>query len=296
MAGAGWSQLKLRRRYDPSWEPSFETVAKCKRLDEEDANRFISLGQQEPHTASGRSLLELGHRLDYAARDESPPESRASRLFTREERRIAGSNTAGLIDETQQAGQPVSLFSLISVDCDVAPDNVAQVDPRAWARRLGATLDRIIQARGLDGSGWAMAFLDCEYQQAERVFRFHWHGFATGSQLSAIDLLRETRNYRSPRPREGQDRSPVRHRVHLTRQPLEDLRCVCIYPIKPQWQCRTVPSNQEGNRERTWPQPLPSRLQAIERLFFDRWSLQDLSMTRVLRVIDRRLHKTRPGS
>ena len=79
----------------------------------------------------------------------------------------------------------------------------------------------------------------------------------------------------------------------MTRKPLIDLRYHSTYPIKPEWRARTVPSNQEGNRERSWKTRLPEPYRTMERLFFDQWSIQDIAVVRGLRVTREGLVETR---
>jgi hypothetical protein len=294
MPGLGLGDLpRPLDRHNPALDPRFDDRGKVEALDRA-ASRALVRATELPNTPFAHDdVCRLAHLLDYGRRNEALPRTRASRLFFGDERMRVGGATCRLIGESQERGEAVSFVTLCGRDDDVTADQFWTYDPPTRGRRLSGALDRIIKSKAFGGRGWAILFLDCEVQLVEGLFRFHWHGWATGRELAAIDLLRETRAYHSPIPLEGQARDGVRHRIRLTRQPLTDLRYHSIYPVKPEWRARTVSSNQAGNRERSWKVRLPEPYRTMERLFYDRWAIQNIAVVRGLRVTREGLVATR---
>ena len=140
--------------------------------------------------------------------------------------------------------------------------------------------------------GWSIWFLDSDYLHEENVFLFHWHGFTTASETAAVDALRTMRKYQSPKQKREEERDLVKRRVRRTHQVLTDVGYLCLYVLKESWPSQPSARNQPGNRKRSYPRPLPQSLAPVERLFFDRWSIQDISVVRGLRVIEGYLRPT----
>ncbi len=293
MSGSGFDQLERPpSRYDPTGVKGFPSKKSCIRRDTRAARAIVKRCDAFGTMITPAQRRELARLLDYASRSEQPPASRAAQGHYGSLQMRVGGAMCALIDRFQRAGDWVSFMTICARDSDVTPDNVMTVTPRLWVRQMHTALDRIIRDQRLSGPGWLILFLDCEYQEAEGVFRFHWHGFAFGSQLTAIQHLRKLRKYRSPKASGSCDRDPVRFRIRITKKPLTNLLHLCVYPLKSEWRCRPVASNQPGNRSHYWSQPLPEQFLALERLFYHRWSLQDIAVVRGLRVVDGRLSPT----
>ena len=290
MSGVGLNGLsRPHDRFNPTRQGNFPSKKACIRRDLKAAQVLKWMCSGSDPIVSREQIKVLASELEYADRGESPPPTRAAQAYYGDLQMRVGGAMWRLIDETQRSGHEVSFITLCPRDGDILPADVMALDPTRLGRRLDAALDRIVRSKSLGGRGWSILFLDCEYQESEGVFRFHWHGFASGSELTAFDDLRDARQFRSPRAVEGTDRDPVRFRIRMTRKTLENLGHLCTYPIKREWCCRPGLSNQSGNRDRTWSRPLPAPYFALERAFYDRWSIQDIAVIRGLRVVKGRL-------
>ena len=296
MSGAGLDDLTWPSvPFNPRHNQDFISRETCVRHDQKQAAALRSTITLPGLVTEPREVRRLASLLDDTQIGDVHPYCRASEVYRMSARARIGGRIHQLLAESIERGEHVSFVTLCPRGGDVAPEDVASFDPRSFGRQLGACLDRnIVKSRINCRTGWSILFLEAEYQLLEHVFRFHWHGFATGDELAAIRNLRTLRDYRSPNALPGEDRDSVRHRVKGTYRRLSNLGYLCGYLLK-RWRCRPVLSNQAGNRERTWPADIPLPLIPIETWFRDKWSTQNVAVVRGLRVVEGRLRERRPA-
>ncbi len=294
MPGAGLSDLgRPRDRYDLSQRADFGSLRSRQRRDRKLARRIKEAAEQASSGAGQDHLAALAHHLQYAERAEEAPISRASYVGQGYVRLLVGSDVYRLADRAQRQGVPITFGTLAFRGGAIRPHQLVGVDPRRWGRQLRADLDRIRKRQGLTGPGWSTWFLDCDYLQVEGMFLFHWHGLATGSELEAYRALRKLRKYRSCKQGPDDQRDAVKQRARGSRKPLYDIGYLCLYMLKEEWPSQPAARNVAGNRKRSFPRPLPEHLRPAERLFFDQWPIQAISVMRGLRVVNGRLQPTR---
>lgn len=295
MSGAGLHDLDWPRiGYGPGNRREFPSRETCRRHDLEGAGELIAAAELPGLICDPAEVGELAGRLADAAKAGVHLATRASAVYQGELKVKIGGAFAELIDLEQRVGTEVAFVTMCPRGGDQRPEDMARFYSRQFGARLNQALDRALARvvpKDRPRTGWSVYFLEAEYQVADDLFRFHYHGWATGDELRAIERLRKTRAYHSPNPKTGEDRDPVRHRIKRTRKPLYDLTGLCIYPLK-DWRARLTPTNQAGNRDRSWPVPIPAHLMPIEWLWRDQWSLQDMSVMRGLRVINGKLTTT----
>ncbi|QNE32530.1 hypothetical protein F1C10_11615 [Sphingomonas sp. NBWT7] len=293
MSGAGLKNLRRERgRYDLSRRSDFGSLRSRVLRDKRMALQ-LGLAPSTSHTnCDFFEVLDLARKLGRVACDAPAPPSRASQVTQGYVRLHVGGALYRLVEGAQHRGQKVTFATMAFRGGDVRPDELLHVDPRRWASQLKADLDRVRKKLRLTGPGWSVFFLDCDYLQKEGLFLFHWHGFATGSELAAVDALRKLRKYKSPRQQADEERDLVNRRVVLKRKRLRNIGYLCLYVLKERWPSQPSARNQPGNRDRSYPRPMPAELVPLERLFFDRWTIEDISVLRGLRVIKGRLTPT----
>lgn len=208
----------------------------------------------------------LAHVLEY--NDDYPPETIASSLRMRLYR-ISAIHAFFRLFEVQYDVDWVT-FHLTPRGLDIPGAQLQDFDPRRACRALRATFDRI----GVSAAEGALfCYLDGEYEPNTDVFRIHFHGFATGDKVQALEGLRNLRNFRSERFRSRPGRSIQRVRIlrKLTNFPYH-----LSYLLKSFW-----PSRWEGDIEgKMVRQRFRSRIREPRHsqllLWFNRWRLGDL--------------------
>lgn len=253
MSNPGFASVRrLAGRYDLARHSKFPSARACRRRDRRLKALIEETARKCNDPVQHERLVALATLLSYADRGEPEPASRASALTHNRERLPFGSHLHRKVDQAQRRGEVVTFSTMAFRGGALAPDQVLSADVLAWKKQLQTDLDRVRKRLKLRGPGWSVHFLDCDYLQHEGVFLFHWHGFATGSELEALDGLRRLRKYRSPRQKEGQRRDLVRHRIVLTRKPLYDIGYLVQYVTKDEWPSQPSARNVPGNRGRSY--------------------------------------------
>jgi hypothetical protein len=293
MSGAGLNDLRRERgRYDFARCRDFGSLRSRLLRDQRMAKELGRRASDVDLVGDRDQVRALANRLGYGERGERAPASRASQVEQGYVRLHVGGATYRLIDRAQQAGENVSFVTLAFRGGAVPPEQIGSINPKAWGKQLKTDLDRARKRTRRTDPGWSIWFLDSDYLHEEGVFLFHWHGFATGNEIAAINALRKTRKYRSPKQKPNEERDLVKRRVRRTHLPITNIGYLCLYVLKERWPSQPSARNQAGNRKRSYSRPLPANLMPVERLFFDRWSVQDISVVRGLRVINGRLTST----
>ena len=232
------------RRFRPSWRsPSFPTDDYCCGWDLRNAGK---LERSAAHTVPGPhadEMLELASLLrpDLKA---PVPTSMASARYRRE---ITDRVCSQLWRTTDALVEPPHFFTAIPDYGDVPLADLSGLDPETMTARFRTALNE----HGAGGSeGILFAVVEGEYQTRTTIMRAHMHGIASGQTLAAVDALRDTRAFYSPRRQKGEPKPEVAYRIKISRRPLFNLPDPLTYCIK-HWYARWVsPEGKRGSRLR----------------------------------------------
>lgn len=169
-----------------------------------------------------------------------------------------------------------STFTVWGRGMEIAGKGLSKVDPRAFARAFRADLYRS-GAKGVDG--YIFAFLDAEYNPAEDMWKFHWHGLADGELKGVLDQLRNSRKYRLPKD------------IRISRKPLTNLPGPLTYLIKPFWGSRWHGLIGEKMCRQRWRSRIAEPRHSELLLWLNQWSPADLSVLVGLEVVGHHLVK-----
>ena len=182
MSGLGLSDLpRPLDEFNPALDLRFEDRSEVQALDRATSRALVRANDLPGIPFDPEEARRLAFILDYESRGEGPPASRACRLYIGDERMRVGGANCCLIHKAQDRGEQVSFVTLCPRDGDVRPEDLADFNRRPFGDRLDSALNRITTEKALGGRGWSILYLDCEFQEVESIFRFHWHGWATGS-------------------------------------------------------------------------------------------------------------------
>lgn len=237
--------------------------------------------------AAAKALAETLESMD----DVTNP-SLASSSYMRALRIEICSHIWKLVREAKT--RKVRAFTIIPATGERAGEDLTNVNPTS----LKGSLLSALYGRGAGLShGWLIAFLHSEHDPIADVYRFHWHGIASGEMVEVVDRLRDLPNYRSRLHLPDGSLSPVYRRVRLTRKRLRNLPAPLTYLLQSFWPARALVISEEGKRYRARRKGRikePRHTQAL--LWLDKQRLQDLTLMIGLRVTANGLKQTKSNS
>lgn len=218
-------------------------------------------------------------------------ESLASSVYMRDLRiNVAG----GLWKLVEESGAKVRSFTIIPKNWEFEDEELGDVDPAKLLRGLRTALYSQGAAKA---SGWIYMYVHGEYDPGFRVYRLHVHGFAYGEMVDVIDRLRLLPNFLTQRFLDNGVLVPVYRRIRISRRRLTDLPRPITYRLQSYWPSKALLVADDGSRirarrKRRIEEPYHSQVL----LWFDRWTLSDLTLMIGLRVTKDGLKQTKPVS
>lgn len=212
-------------------------------------------------------------QLAKALLDDSATPSLASAVYIRDFRvRVTGH----LWRICELESHAPSTFTVWGRGMEIAGKGLSKLDPNAFARAFRADLYR----GGAKGSGgYIFAFLDAEFNPAEDVWKFHWHGLADGELKGVLDQLRNSRKYGRPKD------------IRISRKPLTNLPEPLTYLIKPFWGSRWHGLIGEKICRQRWRSRIAEPRHSELLLWLNQWSPADLSVLVGFEVVGHHLVK-----
>lgn len=261
------------RQYRPSRQMAeFQTEAYCRAWDFRNAAKLerFALTIEGPQAPAALALARL---LREAAEPESPvPTSMATNLGRRDVAdRVCGQAWA----ITDRLVEPAFFFTAIPRYGEVSLADLPGFDP---SNIKGLFRTELNGGGALGSDGILFAVLEAEYQIRSGMWRFHWHGCASGGKLAALEQLRGLRAYRSPRRQAGGPKPDVAYRIKISRRPLFNSPKPHTYCIK-LWRARWV--RDDGSRSRRLRLPDEAAVQAL--LWQHRHTLANVSLVMGMR-------------
>ena len=129
-----------------------------------------------------------------------------------------------------------------------------------------------------------MAFLHGEYALRKDAFGLHWHGFASGDYLVALENLRQGRKF-APGV-EGDGRDAIARPVVIKREPMTDLPYPLTYLLKSFYPAVATIEGDRGEKPRLCTQSSQDSepYHALSLLWLNKWNIVDISLLMGMRV------------
>lgn len=280
MAGRTLDELvgaNVRLRDERDMHEGFETLAQALSEDDVRAERLgnMRLGTPAERVAARRLKRELECR-------RSTPDTLASKQRMR-------LNRLGLYRVTKPLCRRVPrdrmrFVTLMGVQHQLTSDRLKFLNPKSLGRRFRMMLRRCGVNRDVDG--WAIFYLDLEYNPITDMLQLHWHGLAVGDVINACRALKETSSYKSVQWA-GDSPDGVAKRVVLKTVSSPQGPRLISYVFKgtayarARGQIGTDTERRLSQARRTRiPEPHHSRVL----LWLDRWRLGDMTVLINLRI------------
>lgn len=279
MAGKGTTHLRrAKRRCSPVGKAKFETKEDKAR---EDRQRARTLRQQAQADARNATFwLVLADHIDPAV-TERPATIASARYMRKLRKRLVGE----LCRLHERYHGTPRTFTLLPRDLKFTAEQLMQIKPPQLLAAIRAALRRAGAATAK--TGFLVLGLHGEYDPLTGFYHLHFHGYADGDMLRAVDRLRLQRRFRrqSLGPGRGKDRPVV-----IAREPLTNLPAPLTYIVQSWWPSRPrgdgIDDDRRGSpKRRRIPQPDHSEWL----LWLDQWRIQDMVLMMRLRVIKGRL-------
>lgn len=196
------------------------------------------------------------------------PETMASARYMREERLDFAASVLEVL-EPWPADQ-IRFFTALPVSGEIAADLLESVDARAFKERLRQQINRLSL---VCYSGFLIAVLEAEFEPNGQVYRFHFHGIATGSYIAILNGLKALPSYKR--------RDKVKRPFRIDHVGDGDERAkVVSYLLKNHWKQRRIgPVGESGTVKRQRKsQRLNEPHHSNMLLWVDRHSVSDLSL------------------
>ena len=271
MAGVSPEAMgKAPRRYRPSLvDERWLSPQQQRAIDHQ---RALILRREAGEALAARRLpmLNLAQRLEPHLGGGGPspvPTTLASSRYMHVIKDRACGHLWEMVDGLSPSPQ---LFTAVPHGGDIAVDQLANFSPKGLVDQLRSSLYEC----GVAGQrGILFAVLEAEFQIRTQLFRFHWHGIASGGKLEVLDSARHHRFFHSPRRKAGEPKPDVSYRMNIRSGALYDLPNPLTYLIKPWFARWTNDAGKRGPRCR-----LPDDAMAQALLWLDRWSFSDVNL------------------
>lgn len=260
-------------RYRPHRAPpceksghSFETKAEARAEDLERARRIRTACWATDAPFDRDAALALANRLEGSGSGRGVFESMASKVYMGLQRICIGGAVWQLVDEHEG----YNTFTVRPRGWLFTAEELAALDPRDLINRFRRVLDR--QRMG-QPPGFLIAALHGEFDEDTGLYDVHLHGIADRPMLDVVHQLRNLPNFRCRRA-DG-DRQA---RVVIGRVPMTNLPYPLIYRFQGYWPKRWN-GQIDGVEERgTTRHRIPEPYHTALLLWFDRWSLADITL------------------
>ena len=217
---------------------------------------------------------------------ETMPETMASARWMRDERLDFG---AAVIEGLEPwPAKKIRFFAGIPLSGEVPAAKLDVIDPKALKERLRQQINRL----GLTfRSGFLIAVFEAEFEPVSMVYRFHFHGVATGSYVKALRLLQQLPAYK----KRDQVKRPFQ--INKLRSDADRPQAVS-YLLKSHWKQRRIGPVGEDvvvKRDRKY-QRLEEPHHAHALLWLDRYSVSDITLFMGCRMRNSKLELADPRS
>lgn len=172
----------------------FETVPCMMREGAVCAGRLEKYARRMPAGPKRQNAEELARQLRGAQSAENF-ESLASPLFSRELRRRLISEMLRIVKKCDPS--KVALYTIMTTAWAVSGTDLFKGSVQSVFGRIRAQLVRKGGLNGLDG--WAILFVDVEYDIMEDRYMVHIHAIVVGDKIEAFEKLRGLRMFRGGR-------------------------------------------------------------------------------------------------
>ncbi|NJC41033.1 hypothetical protein GGQ87_001291 [Brevundimonas alba] len=215
---------------------------------------------------------------------ETMPETMASARWMRDERLEFG---AAVIEGLEPwPAKKIAFFAGIPISGEVPADKLDTIDPKALKERLRQQINRL----GLTfRSGFLVAIFEAEFEPVSKIYRFHFHGAATGSYVKALRLLQQLPAYKR--------RDHVHQPFQIKKLTSDADRPQAVsYLLKSHWKQRRIGPVGEDcvvKRDRKYRR-LEEPHHAYALLWLDRHSVSDITLFMGCRMRNSKLELTDP--
>lgn len=182
----------------------------------------------------------------------------------------------------------IRFFTAIPFSGEIAAGKLGEVDARAVKERFRQQINRLNMVHR---SGFLIAVLEAEFEPISKLLRFHWHGVAAGSYVTALEQLSALSAYRQ------RDQVKRPFQVNRLKSDMDRPKAVS-YLLKSHWKQRRIgPVGDEGEvkRERKYRrigEPYHSHVL----LWLDRHSVSDITLFMGCRMRNSKLELTNSNS
>lgn len=280
MAGSTLEEVvdaNVRLRDERSMHEGFETLTQALSEDDVRAERLgnMRFGTPAERVAACRLKRELECRRGTPDTLASKRRMRLNRLGLR---RVMKPLCRRVPRERMR------FVTLMGVRHQLTSDQLKFLNPKSLGRRLRMRLRHCGVNRDVDG--WAIFYLDLEYNPITGKIQLHWHGLAVGDVIGACRALKETPSYKSVQwAGDSPDGVAKRVVLKLITSPQDPRLISYVFKgtayARARGQIGTEPGKRLSQARRTRiPEPHHSRIL----LWLDRWQLGDMAVLINLRI------------
>ena len=281
MPGLGLGDLRRPiREFDPARIPKFETFGFCANEDRlVRGPGLLRVAQDPPPFIDGRAARRLGRSLV----DVNRPDSLASsRKMRRIRRRVIGEIWRFHMGLGEAAG---TTFHLVGENSTVSPEALMGTSALALRNAMRSCINRVMKFDRVAYPSALIAFLHGEFDLLSGTYSLHWHGYACGAHLTAIERLRGKSNKFAP-GRDGDGRDAIARPIMVERAELDNPARALSYALKSYWPAVPKIEAEDGGKPRRVPKirRIPEPHHSLHLLWLDQWKIADISLMMGMRV------------